>query len=424
MFFNNDSKIYTIDTPSLREAVAIAFKEHNKFSCTNNSELVDIKDRFRIFKNCGKIYIVKKVQKEKILNEFNNSIIAKQKVSSLNISSVTIAIVTPEILEIDSSYYLTSEYMGQTLHEYIYNDKKFPLSKNVIFNILERFLSVGIVHTGFLPRNIIYKDNKLFFIDWEDALFFDTKVDNFLDYISKAEFLNNWGYFFDKKYLIKRLKLLSPILSNEFKKGSFEREYISLTGFSKKSELLKPEIDDIIIRAEGTIKVPKNYKYIIPSDLGHLISDTFPRSMDVLHDLILYVLQKDKILLKRYLKLMTKIYTFYFEEKKNNINLSKGCLLIPILFTIDNIICKCDKRIFYSKNLEKQILVLSKMISNVGILRYYLDNDIIKNKKNITKILSKIIKKNFIQFSNQDLDFENCIDIITHYSNELDFSNQ
>ena len=288
---------------------------------------------------------------------------------------------------------MISLYKGNTLHEYIYNHKKIPLSQEVLLDFFKQILGKGVVLPVFLPRNLIVNENKLFLLDLENVFYGKEAAKHMTEYISMAEFVNNWSCIYNKCNLVSFLVKYHTNIGKNIKIGSFEREYALLTGCAENKLGLKKEIESIIMVAESGKRVGHS-KYMIASDLGHLVSDTFPRCIDVIHDLFLYKLQKEKYRLHKYLTLMTTYYKFYLSRLKTEVAPKKGYLLLAMLLMLDRKIDVISLRdIEKAKNEKELTTLIVKRLPNMCLARNYLCN----KTTGLQTQLSSVIQKNIIE---------------------------
>ena len=371
-------KFNTIKSSDLKTAVETAFCEYDKFSFFHNVEVKDVQKRFRAFCFNGKNYVAKQAKNKTATDEIENAARAARLLNGLSVSGFVLNVVEPILVETPHSCYLVSEYKGTTLHEYVYNNDNLPLSQNCLMVIYTSLITKGVVHPGFLPRNVIINQKSLFLLDWENVFFSKKAHETVLKHISVAEFVNNWGCLYSREFLLN--SILKYISDNGVgnKTGSFGKEYAFLTGCNNNKKGLKQEIEYIILVAESSKRVYGKH-YMVPCDLGHLVSDIFPRCIDVFHDLFLFVLQKDENLLKLYLELMTVYCGLYMKHLNACAGYTKGHLIIPILLTLDNLIQKVDlEQITCTKNLKDATKCILKYLP-IDCLTYdYTRNDTAK----------------------------------------------
>ena len=384
-------KINKIIAPDIKTAIDVAFDNYDKFAFFHNIELKDVKKRFRIFNYKGKVYVVKQANKAKARKEISNGRCIAKKINGLVVSDIMLHVIESELIETKNGCFLISEYKGNTLHEYIYNSKKIPLSKENFIKIFEQILRKGIILPGFLPRNLILNTDGLFLLDLENV-FYTKTVKNLSKYISFAEFINNWSCLYAKEDLLNFISKYQSNIKKNNQIGSFEKEYALLTGCNENKSGLKNEIEDIIMVAEYGNRISTN-EHMIASDLGHLVSDTFPRCIDVIHDLLLYKLQKEKNELHKYLILMTTYYKFYISSLGKGFSPQKGYLLLPMFLVIDK---KMDvineKEIKTVKNALELTMKIVKRLPKTSLSYSYLFNN-----KSLREQFSDAIHKNIIK---------------------------
>ncbi len=388
-----ENTINKITASDIKEALSIAFGNYGKFAFSHNIEVKDVKKRFRIFLYNGKVYVAKQVDKKDAMQEvLNSSKVAKQ-INGLSVSGFTLHIIESELIETGKDCFLVSLYRGNTLHEYIYNHKEIPLSQEILLDFFRQILEQGVVLPGFLPRNLIVNGNKLFLLDLENVFYGKEAAKHVTEYISTAEFVNNWSCLYNRCDLVSFFAKYNTNIGKNIKIGSFEREYALLTGCDENKIGLKKEIESIIMVAESGKRVGHS-KYMIASDLGHLVSDTFPRCIDVIHDLFLYQLQKEKYRLHKYLILVATYYKFYLARLKTEVAPKKGYLLLPMLLMFDKKIDVISLRdIEKAKNEKELTTLIVNRLPDTCLSRNYLCN-----KTTVLQTqLASMMQKNIIE---------------------------
>lgn len=166
-------EIKLINAESLSGALEIAYRD-SKYCFCGSSWFIDIKDNFRTFKHRGSSYISKRTSEKKADSEIANSQIANKRLKGKVVGSKTIKIVIPQkiISTFDRDHvFLVSEYFGADMNECVYKKTKPNISLEECLLGVKLLLENGISHSGYLPRNIVEKENDIYFFDWEDAIF-------------------------------------------------------------------------------------------------------------------------------------------------------------------------------------------------------------------------------------------------------------
>ena len=385
-------KFKIINSSDLRTAVKTAFCNYNEFAFYHNIEVKDVKKRFRAFEFNDKKYIAKQTKSATAKEEIANATRAAKMLNGLTVSGLTLNVIEPVLITINNVCYLVSEYKGTTLHEYVYNDKRLPLTQRALMEVFSFLLKKGVMHPGFLPRNIIINQEYLFILDWENVLFSKKAVTNVLRYISVAEFINNWGCLYNRENLLGFIHKYTDNKRISSQTGSFGNEYAFLTGCSNNKRGLKSEIENIILVAESG-GYDRGKTYMVPCDLGHLVSDTFPRCIDVFHDLFLFCIQKDEKLLRKYLELMTVYYNIYMKNLNNYTDCDKAHLVVPILLVLDNQINNIETRkIARVKSLMDASRLVEKSIATDSVTCHYMKKNKIKLRNALDDKITSMLK--------------------------------
>ena len=172
---NLTEKIFEISAKTIEEAILLSFKD-DKYKFYLNSELIDINNRFRIFKYQNTDYIVKKSSLNDGQEEVKLANKAFSIIDGLKVDNFNLKVILPQLYICNNSSFVITEYKGISLQECLYNNKvKFSLNIQTLENMLEKFLSLGVLYRGFLPRNTIIIDNNIFLLDWEDVIFCENK---------------------------------------------------------------------------------------------------------------------------------------------------------------------------------------------------------------------------------------------------------
>ena len=138
-------------------------------------------------------YIVKKTTKTDGDLEMTLALRAFNALEGIKVNDYTIRIVKPQIFYDGDLAYIVTEYMGTSLQEFAYDrSKEFSIEIDTLFDLLDLFLSRGVLYRGFLPRNTIVKDKVIYLLDWEDTVF-DSNDKLTINLLWKTNFLlNRW----------------------------------------------------------------------------------------------------------------------------------------------------------------------------------------------------------------------------------------
>ena len=309
-----------------------------------NPEIVDVNYKFLKFQYSGKWYVAKKVPSMDANSEYQ---IAKKAYSLLDGHNIVdygpINIVVPEIIATEKCTYLVSEYMGSTLQSNLYTNKKITITFSHLVSLLKLCYTKGLLYRGLLPRNIILKNNRLFLIDWEDAKFFDSNQNFTYNLLWKTNFLLNWQYIFDLNKLISYINSLPASSENEEPNMlDYEMLVSEICGLSNDSIIEKrKEIMKIVLFAEGPLHQFKSHLsfdgLLMPHDCAHHVADMFGLEIDVVFDLISYIVRKRN---EMNFYIMLRCISYYIKTSRQNLDLAKNqileCLAIILIFVEKN----------------------------------------------------------------------------------------
>lgn len=311
---NVSSKINGVTKNNFEDIIKEVYGD-DKYKFYLNSELIDVNDRFRIFSFNDKDYIIKKTTKTDGDLEISLALSAFNALEGIKVNDYTIRIVKPQIFYDEELAYIVTEYMGTSLQEFAYDStKKFPIGIDTLFDILDLFLSRGVLYRGFLPRNTIVKDKVIYLLDWEDVVF-DINDNLTINLLWKTNFLLNWSYFFNYNELLKRISKFCS-LDSEPSLLKYEKKFRTFTKLDLDGADLREFILEAVMKSEGKYN-DKSMNFIIPSnDMVHLISDIFNSDIDVLFDITSVVLRRDTE--EIYVSLMQKLSRSIIEAYEKN----------------------------------------------------------------------------------------------------------
>ena len=426
-------KIKEIKAQNLKSAVRIAY-DCDYCYFYQNAELIDVKDRFRIFSFQGCNYISKKMSMKKAALEVLNSRKAAQIISGKEINGKNINIIVPTqiILNEDDDFcFLVSEYLGHTLHESTYSGIFPSFSLNDCFAILSEFLRNGIIYRGFLQRNIIVKDNNVFLFDWEDSFFEDKILEDGFNNLWRTNFILNWSYIFNYEEVSKGL---APFMKNhsitkEPPLVKYEIVFKNLVNTDVSDFVLRNIIEKVVFEAELPIYVKSKYFYIRPHDMGHLIADTFPNEIDVLYDILTCsIRKKDEMSFLRFLQLITQFYALFYKSKiKSSSKLPlplQYYILIPLIMGIDNVSCLSSfEKIMKANTMNEAMEIIKKEFKHNTLVILYLLKQLENNMKNLENNIHQIIVSVYPEAPNNNItDISQYILKISNSSMEQDIT--
>lgn len=375
--------IQTVNVDTLEQAILEVYDKY-EYIFFHNSELIDVKNRFRIFKFKGKNYISKKMSKKKALDEYNNTLNVLNLLNEKKIEDYTIEIVMPNLFIVDDNYYIVTEYKGNTLQEILYSNKKTEFKIQHLKQLIDLFFKHKINYIGICPRNMAIsdKEKKIYLFDFENAEF--NKDDNYYNMLFKTNILVNWSYLFNQNEL-KSIICQSQIdEEKEPKLNQYEINFKQMIGFSGKNSDLRKIIMNVVLFAEKKVEKSVNEFCILPMDMASIISDLFDYDMDVIMDIVFYLIRKNNE--KSYKSILatfsSAIIVSY--KKKDNLQL---CVL-PLLLSSISLAC-------------------TEKIDKIQLLKYYENNDLVKFTDELDKNLNDIFKSIYSDFKTTNLNINN-----------------
>lgn len=374
-----------IDAKNLKEAVQIAFSAQG-YGFTLNSELIDVKNRFRIFRFGNKTYLVKTSSAKDGKEEVKFASKVKGKINKKQIHGRKLIVVVPKLIVIDNTSYIITEYHGNSLQEKLYSDDyPYSLTFEEFKAILNLFMSKNILYRGFLPRNVILTNEFIYLIDWEDVIFSKRAIENYLNLQYQTNLILNWGYFYNNQDIKRYFDVLNM---NKYliepKLCKYEIMLDKLLFQADSIRQLRENVEKIVLESEKNIN--GQHVCILPHDMAHLISDMFNVYMDVLFDVFAYYYRKNnEFLYEIFLKDFSK---FVVDNYENDKDFKYNCLLkllnfFDILYVeknnerIDNLsdLIQKDKEIFISRmqdNIKHCLLSFDfPLINNDDIVKQF-----------------------------------------------------
>ena len=248
--------------------------EDEQYSFRRNRELIDISYKFRFFKYKEKTYIIKVYNTDEIPIEYFNAYRLKETLDDKAID--VIQIVCPVIIRLEEKgkIGLLQEDYGYTLYENIEECRKM-FSVIEVFKIYQVLMNCGVEWSGFLPRNLFYKDNIWYAIDFED-IFFHENEDWAIRDLTIFKLLLGWGQIFEisqvKSTLDEVLKGRKTVFAPL---DSFERALAEL--IDSKSDSNTRNIGfELTYKSELPVHRFRTTSIFMNSmDLGHLMEDIF-----------------------------------------------------------------------------------------------------------------------------------------------------
>lgn len=368
----------------------------------SNKELVDINNAFRIIQYKNKEYIVKRTSLRNGENEVKNAEKAYSIIGdNCIVNNIRICVVVPKLITDKKCAFLVSEFYGYTMQSKLYLNRIDDINLGQVLSIQKMLYEKGILHRGFLPRNLILKDNIMYFIDWEDTIFFgDSLVEN--NILCETNFVLNWTYFFpnvDLKYYYKNnsvCKWKEPELIE------YELLLSNILDFNVDCiSDCRNEIENLVLFAEHPISCQTS---VFPNDLAHLISDVYNVWIDVFFDLIAYSLRQkyENVFLN-----MSYLIDQYIRDNFIDLEKTRRNVLIVLVMmaenielynlesvkTIDELLLIAKNQSYWEKYIDvRHVFDLKKALENIilQLVSKCIGKSISGNKKEINNIVNAI----------------------------------
>ncbi len=409
-----DESINNINAKTLKEAVKNSFKS-NLYNFNLNSELIDVNDRFRIFRYNDISWIAKKSNKYKANIEKENACKAQQLLEGAIIGGKVVKVLNPIYIEEKGQGYLLTKYISNSLQECLYSNCEFDFTLQDLKELIKLLDKNNMVFRGLLPRNIIVLDNVIYLLDWEDVIFYNCRSEAYLNMQFKTNFLLNWGYFFSHKDLEmiinhaneNKIKIEPSINKYEEIFNSFNNNLVDIN-------TLREKIFNIVLFSEKDIQDRTKEFVIKPNDMAHLLSDIYTNEVDVLFDLCTFVLRKnyEDVYVKLLFALSNQIVMNHGE---NYINKSILIIYILLLLDIDFL-----RKISNCLNNLDEIIKLIKV--NPEIICFdYLNNNFSLFKEKLKNKINVVVREIDPSFKCDDLFSDRLSEYIISLSKERYF---
>jgi len=383
--------IKSVVEKTLADAIS-AVCDSNDYCFYGSRWFIDIKGNFKIFSFNGTSYIAKETSNEKADLEVTNSLKAKEKLDGKIINTKRIKVVVPQKITLPSSkerYFLVSEYLGSDMNDGVYTNTRPSMSLNDCLSIVKLLLENGIAYRGFLPRNIVEKEDNIYLFDWEDASFTDSPSLSIFDHLWRTNFLLNWSYLYKHadlaNGLIHQVGIQDPLTEPPLVK--YEETFKVIFNSKLSDRSLRDAIDKIVFGSELPLAQESNKFYIRPNDMGHLIADVFFSDIDVLHDLLSSVFRMyNEGGYLHNLQLLTSILIAYYREilvfnRTPKLSLEYYAL-VPILLMIDDYLSEEEYLDILDTNTLSGLMVkISTVTRDQSIANLFLKGKIDKLKQ-------------------------------------------
>lgn len=263
--YSNNTCYKLVCSKDLDSAISLIDREKEKYKYINNW-LFDPENKLLcfLFNDCK--YIAKRTTIEKANLEIKNAKILKKILDNVKINSFKVNIIIPTFCEVSSQYgYIVSRFYGNDLNQLYYENK----TENLVF-INEVYLKIKyllesnhINFNGFLPRNVIFNNNIIYLIDFEDINNKDRLIVETTQSIA-------WSYFVDLN-----LKQIATLLGNE--------NNIMLSGDMQKIVSGYPNMYKLALIAESSYNSFKKM-----DDIINVLSEYVSYEIELILDIILY----------------------------------------------------------------------------------------------------------------------------------------
>lgn len=397
--------IFDINCNTIEEAINGSYKD-DRYKFYLNSELLDVNDRFRIFRFNNVNYIAKKTD---LKNGFNEQNLAKKAYAILNnvkINNFVLKVVLPELKIINDESYILTEYKGVSLQECLYSSSQTNLLKLEDINeIVDKFMSMGVLYRGFLPRNTIVKNNNIYLLDWEDVIFSNVDDKLTINKLCETNFLLNWSYFYDIESLKDIIKKYEGSQNEEPSLLKYEEKFKKLTRLNISDYKLRLKIMNVVLFAEKKDTHQNNKFRIPPNDMAHLISDLFNIDIDVLFDIICYVIRTyDEITYNKLLIILSNLIVYLYKHNENIQHYTIKFILVMLEIAVN----KCNKKLSINNFVD---LINGSKNTNFNLLNK------LENCVNFEEILREQINQLLLIFTNKDCKFEKVTDLSNYILN-------
>lgn len=392
--------IQRIFTNTFENAILEAYSNPN-YLFFHNSELIDVKDRFRIFNYNNVNYIVKSMSEKKAKIEFDNSLKCASILNGKKVNDFIIEVVMPRLYRVKSKYYIITEYKGNTLQENLYTNKPSNFTIYDLKELIITFSKLGIEYPGLSPRNMVVSIElkKIFLFDFENAKI--SRKNFYYNMLYKTNILVNWSYFFEQNDLLNILKMFKIDWKAEPALNDYENNYKEILGIKESNFELRKNIMNVVLKAEKKIKSFDSNYCLLPMDMAAIISDLYDFNMDAIMDMTFYSIRCSNELL--YKEILQEFSTCIITFLKNNDNL-KIYLLPILLFAVD------------------QAGIYNLANYNGELLAYFFNNKPKKFKLELRKKLYIIFKTVYPKFVDSKLDIDSFAQYLLKFNVTFDKS--
>lgn len=416
-----DLTIVQITGVSLKEAVRKVYLDDAfKYRLLLNSELIDVKKRFRVFNYNGDIYIAKQSSLLDAKHEIEAATVAHKRLHGICINDIELKILVPEIIEINREVFIVSKYQGQTIQEHIYSGGERAFSIEDLFSILRLLIEKGVLYRGYLPRNMIQiNENTIVFIDWEDAIFTEDNSMKRVNSLWRTNFMLNWGYFFEVDKLSKRMKIFESNQLNNFEPelSKYEREFKRLISWSDSDIKLRELIENVVFEAECPLNERVVNFCIHPHDMAHLVADFFIVQIDVLYDIATYDFRKrNRKIFSAYLFIMTNLI---LDGYKNEVELQPYILLLILMLMDEKLPQNTFVTMLNCNTIIKFVEFLSEFENTPKWIQKYFTGSLEGLRQDVSEVILSLLKRSGLRCSREFLDLEVICDYVILQSHKL-----
>ncbi len=384
---SNDINI--VETDNFEDAIRIAYKDpiYNFF---HNSELLDVNNRFRIFRYRNVEYLIKYMNPKKSKIEMSNTLLASTLITGKKINNFQLEVIEPKLYNVDGKNYIATNYMGNTLQEHLYSQDELCFTINDFEKMLKLLCELGIEYPGFCPRNMVVskEKQKIYLFDFENASFFERI--QYFNLLYRTNLFINWSYLYDLKLIRDIVIDLQTHNGMEPQLNTYESNFKEILGYSESDLELRKKIMEIVLFAEKKEIITYDDYCLLPIDMASIISDLFGYNMDAIMDMTFYAIRKtNKELYKKILILFNNTIIHAYRE-----NLKLVSALLPVLlYSIDSVNLNSsfnDELNYYCFNNDEECFY-EKLKSKLEVIFKIVYPDFKETKLNIEKISKYLI---------------------------------
>lgn len=381
---HRSNDINTIEANNFEEAIRIAYKE-SAYDFFHNSDLLDVKNRFRIFRYRNIEYLIKYMSPKKSKIEMSKTLQASKLITGKKVNNFQLEVIEPKLYIVDGNYYIATNYSGNTLQEYLYSQDESCFTIDDFEEMLKLLCESGIEYPGFCPRNMVVskEKQKIYLFDFENANFCG-KVQHF-NLLYRTNLFINWSYLYDLnliKNVVDNLEIQNGI---EPQLNTYESDFKEILGYSGNDLKLRKKIMEVVLIAEQKTNIEYDDYCLLPIDMASIISDLFDYHIDAIMDMTFYAIRKKNQ--KLYERILVLFNDTIIQAYQKDLRLDLA-LLPVLLYSIDSVNLNDNfnsKLIYYCFNNDIKIFC-EKLKNKLEIIFKIVYPTFIKSKLDIEKI--------------------------------------